>query len=88
MVDEPGSRYPYADDGKIAVAADADWLAPLLALSFAAPFSSRITLATGILLPGLAEAGVTEFVVVASPPAAPDAATDWVSELAARWLAS
>ena len=50
MVDEPGSRYPYADDGKIAVAPDADWLDPLLALSFAAALTSRITLATGILL--------------------------------------
>ena len=50
MVDEPGSRYPYADDGKFAVAPDADWLDPLLALSFAAAFTSRITLATGILL--------------------------------------
>ena len=36
MVDEPDSRYPYSDDGKIAVAPDADWLDPLLALSFAA----------------------------------------------------
>jgi probable F420-dependent oxidoreductase len=50
MVDEPGSRYPYADDGKIAVASDADWLDPLLALSFAAACTRRITLATGILL--------------------------------------
>ena len=50
MVDEPGSRYPYAEDGKIAVAPDADWLDPLLALTFAAAFTSRITLATGILL--------------------------------------
>jgi probable F420-dependent oxidoreductase len=50
MVDEPGSRYPYADDGKIAVAADADWLDPMLALTFAAALTSRITLATGILL--------------------------------------
>jgi probable F420-dependent oxidoreductase len=50
MVDEPGSRYPYAEDGKIAVAPDADWLDPLLALTFAAALTSRITLATGILL--------------------------------------
>ncbi|HUB38037.1 MAG TPA: LLM class F420-dependent oxidoreductase [Streptosporangiaceae bacterium] len=50
MVDEPGSRYPYAEDGKIAVAADADWLDPLLALTFAAAFTTRITLATGVLL--------------------------------------
>jgi probable F420-dependent oxidoreductase len=50
MVDEPCSRYPYADDGKIAVAPEADWLDPLLALTFAAARTSRITLATGILL--------------------------------------
>jgi probable F420-dependent oxidoreductase len=50
MVDEPGSRYPYTADGKIAVPAAADWLDPLLALTFAAAFTSRITLATGILL--------------------------------------
>jgi hypothetical protein len=36
MVDEPGSRYPYAGDVKIAVAPDADWLDPLLALTSAA----------------------------------------------------
>jgi probable F420-dependent oxidoreductase len=50
MVDEPGSRYPYAEDGKFAVPPDADWLDPLLALTFAAAFTSRITLATGVLL--------------------------------------
>ncbi len=50
MVDEPRSRYPYSDDGKIAVPPDADWLDPLLALSFAAACTRRITLATGILL--------------------------------------
>jgi hypothetical protein len=36
------------------------------------------------VLPALAEAGVTELVVVASPPAAANAAADWVSELAAK----
>lgn len=50
MVDEPGSRYPYSDDGKIAVPTDVDWLDPLLALSFAAACTTAITLATGILL--------------------------------------
>jgi probable F420-dependent oxidoreductase len=50
MVDEPASRYPYSADGKIAVPSDADWLDPLLALSFAAACTHRITLATGILL--------------------------------------
>ena len=50
MVDERQSRYPYADDGRIAVPADADWLDPLVALSFAAAATSRIELATGVLL--------------------------------------
>ncbi len=50
MVDEPVSRYPYSGDGTIAVPAEADWLDPMLALTFAAAHSSRITLATGILL--------------------------------------
>jgi probable F420-dependent oxidoreductase len=50
MVDEPTSRYPYADDGRIAIPADADWLDPLIALSFAAAATSRIRLATGVML--------------------------------------
>jgi probable F420-dependent oxidoreductase len=50
MVDEPASRYPYADDGRIAVPADADWLDPMIGLSFAAAATSRIGLATGVLL--------------------------------------
>jgi probable F420-dependent oxidoreductase len=50
MVDEPRSRYPYAADGRIAVPADADWLDPLLALTFAAAATSQIGLGTGILL--------------------------------------
>ncbi len=50
MVDRPASRYPYSDDGQIAVPADADWLDPLLGLSFAAAVTTRIGLATGILL--------------------------------------
>jgi probable F420-dependent oxidoreductase len=50
MIDAPGSRYPYSHDGKIAVPPDADWLDPLLTLSFAAAYTGRITLATGILL--------------------------------------
>jgi hypothetical protein len=37
------------------------------------------------MLPELAGAGVTEFVVVATPPAHPAAATTWVEELAAQW---
>ncbi len=50
MVDRPRSRYPYSEDGRIAVRADADWLDPLLGLSFAAAVTDRIGLATGILL--------------------------------------
>jgi probable F420-dependent oxidoreductase len=50
MVDSPRSRYPYSADGLIAVPADADWLDPLLGLSFIAAHTRRITLATGILL--------------------------------------
>ncbi|MFF8731669.1 LLM class F420-dependent oxidoreductase [Streptomyces sp. NPDC015171] len=50
LVDAPASRYPYSEDGRIAVPADADWLDPLLTLSFAAAATSRIELATGVLL--------------------------------------
>ncbi|OBG26603.1 LLM class F420-dependent oxidoreductase [Mycobacterium sp. E3198] len=50
MVDRPASRYPYSDDGVIAVPAQADWLDPMIALSFAAAASSRIGVATGVLL--------------------------------------
>jgi probable F420-dependent oxidoreductase len=50
MVDKPRSRYPYAADGTIAVPPDADWLDPMLGLSFIAAHTRRITLATGILL--------------------------------------
>lgn len=50
MVDKPKSRYPYSANGAIAVPADADWLDPMLGLSFIAAQTRRITLATGILL--------------------------------------
>ncbi|MFJ9852786.1 LLM class F420-dependent oxidoreductase [Streptomyces sp. NPDC101150] len=50
LVDAPTSRYPYSADGRIAVPADADWLDPLLALTFAAAVTSRIELASGVLL--------------------------------------
>ncbi len=50
MVDRSTSRYPYSDDGVIAVPAQADWLDPMIALSFAAAASSRIGVATGVLL--------------------------------------
>jgi probable F420-dependent oxidoreductase len=50
LVDQSASRYPYSADGRIAVPADADWLDPLLALSFAAAATVTIGLATGVLL--------------------------------------
>ncbi|GGV09096.1 LLM class F420-dependent oxidoreductase [Streptomyces filipinensis] len=50
LVDSPLSRYPYSEDGRIAVPPDADWLDPLLALSFAAAVTETIGLATGVLL--------------------------------------
>ncbi len=50
MVDHHESVYPYSDDGRIAVPSDADWLDPLAVLGFAAATTSRIHLATGILL--------------------------------------
>lgn len=50
MFDEQASRYPYSLDGRIAVPADADWLDPLICLSFAAASTERIAIATGVLL--------------------------------------
>lgn len=50
MVDQSRSRYPYSDDGHIAVPAEADWIDPMIGLSFAAAATSTIRLATGVLL--------------------------------------
>jgi probable F420-dependent oxidoreductase len=50
MVDRQDSRYPYADDGRIAVPSDADWLDPLALFAFLAGMTSHIRLATGVLL--------------------------------------
>jgi probable F420-dependent oxidoreductase len=50
LVDQPTSRYPYSTDGRIAVPAAADWLDPLLGLSFVAAVTTTIGLATGVLL--------------------------------------
>ena len=52
LVDRPASRYPYSADGRIAVPADADWLDPLLCLTYAAAATKTIGLATGVLLLG------------------------------------
>lgn len=50
MVDRPASRYPYSADGRIAVPAAADWLDPLVGLSFVAAATREIEIATGVLL--------------------------------------
>lgn len=50
MVDKSESRYPYSADGTIAIPAVADWIDPMIGLSFAAAASSTIGLATGVLL--------------------------------------
>jgi probable F420-dependent oxidoreductase len=50
MVDRSASRYPYSDDGQIAVPATADWIDPLIGLGFAAAATSTIGIATGVLL--------------------------------------
>jgi len=50
MVDRSASRYPYSDDGQIAVPAVADWIDPVIGLSFAAAATSTIGIATGVLL--------------------------------------
>src|SRR5258708_3387673 len=50
MVDRSASRCPYSDDGQIAVPATADWIDPMIGLSFAAAATSTIGIATGVLL--------------------------------------
>jgi probable F420-dependent oxidoreductase len=50
MVDRSASRYPYSDDGQIAIPSTADWIDPLIGLSFAAAVTSSIRIATGVLL--------------------------------------
>ena len=50
MVDRSASRYPYSDDGQIAVPSEADWLDPMIGLSFVAAATSTIEIATGVLL--------------------------------------
>lgn len=48
--DDTESHYPYAEDGRLAVPPDVDWLDPLVGLCFAAAVTSTIELATGVLL--------------------------------------
>src|SRR5258708_1045052 len=50
MVDRWASRYAYSGDGQIAVPATADWIDPMIGLSFAAAATSTIGIATGVLL--------------------------------------
>ncbi len=50
MVDESRSHYPYSADGRIAVPATADWIDPMIGLSFVAAATSTIGIATGVLL--------------------------------------
>ncbi len=50
LVDKPRSRYPYSADGRIGVQSDADWLDPLLCLTYVAAATTTIGLATGVLL--------------------------------------
>jgi probable F420-dependent oxidoreductase len=50
MVDRSSSRYPYSEDGQIAVPPTADWIDPLVGLSFVAAATSTIGIATGVLL--------------------------------------
>lgn len=50
MVDASASRYPYSADGRIAVPSTADWIDPMIGLSFAAAATSTIGIATGVLL--------------------------------------
>ena len=57
MVDESASRYPYSDDGRIAVPAEADWIDPLIGLSFAAAATSTIRIAHGCAAAARAQSG-------------------------------
>src|SRR5262245_39282809 len=50
LFDRYDSAYPYAPDGAFPLGADADWLDPFVALTFAAAVTSRVRLATGICL--------------------------------------
>src|ERR1700694_5250639 len=44
------SKYPYSQDGAFAAPSTIDWMDPFVALTYAAAFTSKIRLATGICL--------------------------------------
>lgn len=50
LFDRYDSAYPYSPSGAFPLGAEADWLDPFVALTFAAAVTSRIRLATGICL--------------------------------------
>src|SRR5258708_14131985 len=50
MGDRAASRYPYSDDGQIAVPAAADWIDPMTGLSFPAAATSTTHTATAVRL--------------------------------------
>jgi probable F420-dependent oxidoreductase len=50
LFDSHESKYPYRDDGSFMARSDIDLLDPFIGLTYAAAFSSRIRLATGICL--------------------------------------
>jgi len=50
LFDQYGSKYPYSPDGRFLAASTIDLLDPFIALTYAAAYSSRIRLATGICL--------------------------------------
>lgn len=49
-VDRSASRYPYSEDGQIAIRPATDWIDPMIGASFAAAATSTIGVATGVLL--------------------------------------
>jgi probable F420-dependent oxidoreductase len=50
LFDQHVPKYPYSEAGKFPLAANADWLDPFTALTFAAALTSTIRLATGVCL--------------------------------------
>lgn len=50
LFDRRDSKYPYSENGDFPLGADADWTDPFVTLTYAAAFTKRIRLATGICL--------------------------------------